>query len=498
MIASTAPRTSNTGIKAPTVSSAPPLQFLQGGGQISDYRFTSGPYAGMTVNEVRGLVSNFSGQVQNNFGPKKPDTMTGSNSTDQALGLVAGVGAPLAAGAAYNYFAGAGTAAATGTGAGAGAGTAGASTLGNLSLSQALGLGGSGTATTAGTAGATGAGAGTAGAGTAGATGAGTASGLSGVGAFALPAAAVVAGGAGIQDTIRRTTDGNITPTDVRQIGATLSGPGAVGIYNAIGKPLGVSRDSGMRAIMMSNPITRPLAVLDSMGVGIFGSKKAQEKYARKEGRLGAQNAGLMNADSRSKYNLASGGQFDIREFKKNSGKDAYNVDWSGENANRGDQVGLTNALANALIGGKGGVRSAISGELYNAYNSDGNFDANIKGAYDKAGGREAVYGSVAERWKRGELTAQERDANFAAIDKLYGIKNTSNARWENSQNLSQKDKDRNTQELANSVQPATKAPAQAANNSALQANVAANKPSLIKGPPKDGGAMLKNKKKKK
>jgi hypothetical protein len=423
------------------------MQFLQGGGQLSDYRFTSGPYAGMTVSEVRGLMNNFGSQVQSNFGPKKPDTMTGSNSGDQAAGLVAGVGLPLAAGAAYNYFSAPAAAAATGT-------TTGASTLGSLSLSNALGLGGSSAATTAGTAG-------TAGAGTAGTAASGA--GAAGLAGLAIPAAVAV--------------------------GAGLAGKG---IYDAA-----KGKDIPWYSQSVLGPMTGGLSLLYNPVKSLFGSKRKGEALARKEGRLGLQNAGLMNADSRSKYNLAGGSQFDIREFKKNTGKDAYNVDWSGENANRGDQVGLTNALANALIGGKGGVRSAMAGELYNAYNSDGNFDANIKGAYDKAGGREAVYGSVAERWKKGELTAQERDANFAAIDKLYGIKNTSNARWENSQNLSQKDKDRNTQELANSVQPATKAPAQATNNSTPQANMATNKPPLIKGPPKDGGAMLKNKRRK-
>lgn len=467
MIASTAPRSNNTAIKAPTISSAPPLQFLQGGGQISDYRFTSGPYAGMTVSEVRNLVSNFSGQVQNNFGPKQPKPITGSNSTDQAAGLIAGIGAPIAATAGYNYLAGAGTAAAS-TGASAGAGTAGASTLGNLSLSQALGLGGSGTATTAGTAGATTAGAGTAGAGTAatGATGAG-------IGASLLPAAGIAAGAAT----------------------GYLQGKG---VYDAArGEDLDLASQAALAlptfgTSFLYNPVKN-----------FFGSKKKGERIARKQGRLGLQNAGLMNADSRSRYNLASGNQFDISEFKKNTGKDAYNVDWSGENANRGDQVGLTNALANALIGSKGGVASAMSGELYNAYNSDGNFDANVKAAYDKVGGRNAVYQAVAEKWKKAKesgkdtYTAAQRDADFASIDRLYGIKNTSNARWEDSQNLSEKDKNRNAQELANAAQPTPKAPAQATNKPLFQENVATNKPLFVRKPATDGGAMLKNKKKK-
>lgn len=426
MIASTAPATTaSTGIKQPTGSQLPPLAFLQGGGQLSDYRFSGltgaqAQFNGMTLNEVKQVLGNYNQQVQQQFGPKKPDTVTGSSSSDQALGYIGGIGASL--GGAY-LASGIGKPAATATTTALSGGTTGGS-LGNLSLSSALGLGGS--TSTAGTG--------------------------------AVPAMPELIGatpatglGAQLGSTGATLGGGAIGPSALLG-GGLVAGAGTgylqgQGLYNAVrGRDMNIGQEAAlalptMGASFLVDPVR-----------SLFGSKKEGERIARKQGRLGFQNAGLMNQDSRSRYNLADGSQYDI---STRPDKKAYNVDWSGDNANRDEQVGLTNVLANALVGGGSKLRSDMSGELYNSYNSNGNFDANIKSAYDRAGGRDAVYGQVAERWKQGQLTAGERDANFAAIDKLYGIKNETGARWEDAANLSDKDKQRNASQLASSVQPA-------------------------------------------
>jgi hypothetical protein len=418
MIASTAPASTSTGVKQPTGSQLPPLAFLQGGGQLSDYRFSGltggqAQFNGMTLNEVKQVLGNYNQQIQGQFGPKKPDTVTGSSSSDQALGYVGGIGASL--GGAYLASGALGSSAGAGTTAGVGGALGGATT-------------GAGIASTAPA--------------------------VSG----AVPAMPQLIGatpatglGAQLGSTGATLGGGAIGPSALLAGGlAAGAGTGFLqgqGLYNAVrGRDMNIGQEAALAL-----PTFGASFLVDPVR-SLFGSKKEGERIARKEGRKGFQNAGLMNQDSRSRYNLADGSQYDIstREDKK-----AYNVDWAGDNANRDEQVGLTNVLANALVGGGGKLRSDMSGELYNSYNSNGNFGANFRAAADKAGGRDAIYGAITERWKKGQLTAQERDANFAAIDKEYGIKNETGARWEDAANLSDKDKQRNSSEMAQAVQPA-------------------------------------------
>ena len=434
MIASTAPATSKE-VKQPTVSNAPPLAYLQGGGQLSGYTFSSGPYAGMTVGQVQQMMQGYSQQTQQQFGPKKPDTVTGSSSTDQALGYVGGLGAT--AGAAY--LANGGLASSAPVVAQTGGQVAGqvGGQVASQGIGQALSTGGQVAAQ-------------------GGSQGVGTA-----INGGTMLADGTVQGGSSVLGQYA----GQALPylglaANAYQIG----NEGYEGYQRGEGKQFGdaIQQEAShqvspaLAATAAINPYMwfwGAQAALGGAGAGsLFGSSKAPERMARKEARRSMQNAGLMNEDSRSRYNLADGSQYDIREAPD---KKAYNVNWDGEDARRGEDVGITNALANALIGGGNKVSRDSSGELFNAWRSNGQFDANAKASFDKVGGRNAVYEAVANRWKeakdRGDdtYTADQRDADFASIDRLYGIKNETGARWEDSQNLSDKDKQRNSEQLA-------------------------------------------------
>jgi len=198
-------------------------------------------------------------------------------------------------------------------------------------------------------------------------------------------------------------------------------------------------------------------AALGGAGAGsLFGSSKAPERMARKEARKRFQDVGLMNKDSRSRYNLADGGQFDISKYRQETGKQAFNIDH--EEAGAGDKVGRLNAITSALIG-SGKVKRDLTGELYNAYNSNGNFDQNFRGAADQVGGRDVIYQGIADRWKNDKkFTVEDRDAAFAAIDKEYGIANPTNSRWDAS--LTGKDAERNQKEMAKAQQAQGNKPA--------------------------------------
>lgn len=188
----------------------------------------------------------------------------------------------------------------------------------------------------------------------------------------------------------------------------------------------------------------------------LFGaSKQKQEAGARKVNRRALQNIGLMNPDSRSRYNLADGTQFDIRDYKASTGNDAYNIDFN--NPVNADGIGFLNAITGAAVGDKsrkgsdvsnGKTKSDLTGELYNAANSNGQLDQNIRAMGDKVGGRNVIYQAVLDRWKGGDINADMRDNYLAAIDKQYGIANPNNNRWD--ANLTGKEADRNQREKAN------------------------------------------------
>jgi hypothetical protein len=187
----------------------------------------------------------------------------------------------------------------------------------------------------------------------------------------------------------------------------------------------------------------------------LFGSKRKVDRVARKSGRGSLQALGLMGPDSRSIYNLPDGSGFDIRAYKEQTGKDAYNIDFDDPNVDH-DGVNFLNAIVSSAIGEKsmkgsklkqGKTSSDLTGELYNASGSSGDRRQNIRAMGDKVGGRDAIYGGILEQWKAGRMDAERRDGMLAAIDKEYGIANPTNQRWDAT--LTGKDAERNQKEFA-------------------------------------------------
>ena len=202
-----------------------------------------------------------------------------------------------------------------------------------------------------------------------------------------------------------------------------------------------------------------------------FGSKRKIDRDLRKAGRKSLKDSGIVDQDSSELYNLASGNQFNIRDFKNQTGGDAYNINWDDPTLDR-DKVAFLDAISTARMGNKGKVGKAssdITGELFNAAKSDGNFADNVKFYGDRAGGRDALYGAIAERWEKDKsISADKRDAMFAAIDKEYGILNPTNSRWD--AKLTGKDLERNQKEMAEAAKkkpeatPMSKIPSQRPN----------------------------------
>lgn len=229
---------------------------------------------------------------------------------------------------------------------------------------------------------------------TTGAATTGTAAAGSGLAAAALPAAGIAAGlGTGI-----------------------LQGKG---VYDAVrGKDLSLASQAALAlptfgTSFLYNPVKK-----------FFGSKREGERTARKQGRKSLQDAGLMGEDSRSIYSLADGSGYDIRTAPD---KRAYEIklDSSGKPIGDQDAIGFLDAATRAMYGGKDNrLRTQMTGELYNSYNSNGKLSDNLKFMGDKLGGRDAIYAALAAAASdpKNKISENERDSGFAAIDKFYGI----------------------------------------------------------------------------
>lgn len=148
----------------------------------------------------------------------------------------------------------------------------------------------------------------------------------------------------------------------------------------------------------------------------MFGSKKAGERKARQAGRNNAEDAGLIED---GKYSLADGSGFDIAEFRKNTGKQAFDIDWAANDPERDVKVGAVNSLAAALAGKDQKLRSDLAGELYNAYGSSGDFWNNIKTAADKKGGANAWAGALQNN--KG-LKDTDRAVFMSGLDSIYNV----------------------------------------------------------------------------
>lgn len=464
MIASSSPNT-----KAASVPQANPS--LLPSGSIYDYKFTAGPYAGMTYQEVVKYLQNYNQSVNQATNGKPSKPLTGSSQGDQALGLVGGIGT--AAAAKYGLAQlGASTAGAAGAGTGAaatGAGTA-AATGGSAALGSSAGAAGSyqlaGTLGTAGAAelGASGAAAGAGAGASAGAgAGAGAASGGAAAGSSTLGTMGAVAWPLAIAATAYMSGD------QYENARKASGGASSQADWYNFTHPGGSPKITEHLSRELSKIPGSPSWIANAL----FGaSTQKQEAGARKVNRRYLQNAGLMGPDSRSIYTTqADGGGFDIRDYKAQTGNDAYNINFDGtEDA---DKIGFADALTAALMGTKsrkgsdvkdGKTRSDMTGELYNSWMANGQGDANARFSGDKLGGRDAIYNSVLQRWDKDKtFTADKRDAALAAIDKQYGIANPTGARWDAS--LQGKNLDRNVKELAEADKKKAEAKAKAEAN---------------------------------
>ncbi len=201
---------------------------------------------------------------------------------------------------------------------------------------------------------------------------------------------------------------------------------------------------------------------------GAFSGKKHKQQYERDRARKALQQYNII--DENYNYQLPDGtfanlGSEDLVETVsdpsqrgKSLGARSYNLDWN--NPQTGRQVGEIAPIMSALTGFNKRA-GQLGSALLNYGIKSGNPQAVIDDLYSKAQaqglGRNEIYGATAEAWKKGKIDAGTRDAYFAAIDKQYGVKNTSNARWDQQVGLSEKEQKRNTKELAKPEKPPAK-----------------------------------------
>lgn len=151
----------------------------------------------------------------------------------------------------------------------------------------------------------------------------------------------------------------------------------------------------------------------------MFISKQKQEQKNRKDGRGGLQKLGFMGDDSRSTYTNDLGLNFNIADYKKNTGKNAYNIDFNEGDADQAVKVGAVNSLAAAIAGGDKKLQSDLAGELYNANSSGGDFWANLQSSANKAGGVDAWSKAISE--KKG-IKDEDRAAFLSGLDSIYNV----------------------------------------------------------------------------
>lgn len=177
-----------------------------------------------------------------------------------------------------------------------------------------------------------------------------------------------------------------------------------------------------------------------------FGSGKSKEQKGRDSvrGDIRSQ-SNIYNKDQEYMIDVGGGNAFDTRA---NGGK-SYNIDWNQEGV--GDVVGAIDPIVAALSSGKDkGSKSGVVGELTNAVVKGGsNKQDAINQIYASTGKSHSdLYQAILARWQAGEISAGERDAYLAALDKQFGIANPNDNRWDQQANLSEEEKSRNAREL--------------------------------------------------
>jgi hypothetical protein len=196
--------------------------------------------------------------------------------------------------------------------------------------------------------------------------------------------------------------------------GALTGGLQGKGLYDVVrGKDLNLGSQLALAGMtggtsLLYNPVKK-----------MFESKKAGERIARKGGRGTLQDLEFMGPDSKSIYKNDLGLNFDIRDYKKNTGKDAYNIDFREGDSDQATKVGAVNAVAAAIAGKNGKLRSDLAGELYNANSSSGDFWENLRSSTDKAGGIDVWANQI--QGNKGIKDA-DKAAFLSGLDSIYNV----------------------------------------------------------------------------
>jgi hypothetical protein len=172
-----------------------------------------------------------------------------------------------------------------------------------------------------------------------------------------------------------------------------------------------------------------------------FGSGKDQDQKMRDMVRGNLEKSGFFNSDPQLNdddvFTFSDGSTFD---FSKDNGhkldnfspdgefgaeRNYYDVDWS--NPGAGGVVGLIDPLVYTMMPGEDmeKLRSQYAGYFVNAAQGGTNPEQRVRELYDKAGlDRNSAAEAVWKMYNDGQLTQEQRNAQLASVDRLYGIEN--------------------------------------------------------------------------
>lgn len=203
-------------------------------------------------------------------------------------------------------------------------------------------------------------------------------------------AVTAAATGRGVYETVQGITDGSITKGDVKTALANTLGPANFaeqGINEMFGRP--IARNDVNNALLLSNPVTAPLALADMVFGGLGGSGKSEQQQQRDSLREHGVGLGLffkpdekqqqqgLHGDSQyvrqasgALYHVGADGNAKIRNYGVNvDGKTerrTYDIDWSDPRATQ--SVGMLNPLALIAFGDN---YQKMMGHMWNAAASD-------------------------------------------------------------------------------------------------------------------------------
>jgi hypothetical protein len=230
-----------------------------------------------------------------------------------------------------------------------------------------------------------------------------------------LGTAAGIAGAAyGGYQLYNNLSDNKKDPVGGATAGAAV-GAGAMTAYGAM---------YGSYAGPWGTVIGAAVGAVVGLALGFIGGNKDKDQLTRDAIRKNLQKQGVLDKDF--KLTLNDGTQFDVGKdghFVLPNGQKPYNVDFADQRAS--EVVGELNPAIVAMI--SGGNKKQVSdmvGYFTNAVLSSSDPQGNLKGIYDKMGGRDVVYGNIVQQYRNGTISAADADAYRAAIDKVYGVKN--------------------------------------------------------------------------